>query len=589
MGRLSKIKIKYQLFILFLIMIVVIFIIQYYFFVIFKRIFTAQILDNFTRLATSLQIRIENTHDDIEKTADTLISLVDIKEYLAGRKDTEYVQGILDDNTVDSEAIYSIMICNCYKQMVLSKHREPEIFNKIISEYRLFEKYVPLPFYTAIYRQEIDESFLYGHVIPINIEKKEIFYENNYGLCIILCKVGSIRAIIDTIILGRDYEYLLIDNDKVIISNNENYIGHTLPLWIEDIYKMSLKNHKQNTFYHSKKAYLFRAYELKGNAWKLFCIAPMTEIEKQGSSFWGKALWALGFLSIIFGIVIFSVIQNITRPITYIINSLGALSNFNDSHKILLIGNNEVEEIIIHINKMLERMKKLHNKSINSQNEMFLAKLNEKQAQIYTLQSQIKPHFLYNTLGCLKNSATKGEMDKVDSIVDSLIKIFRYSIKGEEVVKLNDEIVCIKEYFHIFEIRYDYRISIVIDVDENILEKKIPRMILQPIMENALVHGVEKSMEGGVICVKGFIDKDMNIKIIIEDNGMGIPEKELLALNKRLINCKNEILIPVDINTSIGLSNVNSRIKFYFGSEYGIHIKSILGEGTLVIITIPFI
>jgi len=237
---------------------------------------------------------------------------------------------------------------------------------------------------------------------------------------------------------------------------------------------------------------------------------------------------------------------------------------------------------------MLDRIKKLHEETIKSRNEIFLAKLNEKQAQIYTLQSQIRPHFLYNTLGCLKNSATRYEMEKVEDIVDSLIGIFKYSIKGKEVVTLKEELKCIREYFHIFEIRYDYRISMVSEVDETILDKKIPRMVLQPIIENAIIHGLGKRIEGGCIHIKGYIDKDVNIKLIIHDNGAGIPQKGLMELNQRLKDCGNKILIPVDEKTSIGLANANSRIKFYFGHEFGLILESKLGEGTSVIITLPY-
>lgn len=594
MLKFAKIKIRYQLFSIFIIMIIIIFVFQLYFFSAFKNIFTDQILDNFTKLASEVQSRIEHMQVDMEVLADNLISDSDTKLYFDNRKIItkefyqEHLQEKLDTIVSDKSIIYSIMFCNYDKQRVISKNAGFEIYDRIVRQYRLFAQYVPKPFYTSTYELGKEGDYVYGYVYPYNPEKKEFYYQNNYGLCVILCRVGSIREIINSIVLKQEYEYLLVDNDNTILSNNSSYIGNPVQLWIKNIYNMSIENNKRTTFNLYDKTYMFRAYNVKGGNWKLFCIAKMTEIENQGFDFWWKAILAIGMFSLIFGIIVLSVISNITRPITYIVNSLGALENPNEGERIHVIGNNEIEQIIDHINEMLDRMKKLHDNAINSQNEMMLAKLNEKQAQIYTLQSQIKPHFLYNTLGCVKSSATKNEIEKVDDIINSLIKIFRYSIKGNEVVTLCDELDCVREYFHIFEVRYDYRISMMFDVDEIILNKKLPRMILQPIIENALIHGIEKRMTGGHICVKGFIDKDINIKIIISDNGKGINNKELKALNERLRNCRNEVLLPIEMNKSIGLVNVNSRLKFYFGQEYGMYMESTPEKCTSVIITLPF-
>ena len=205
-----------------------------------------------------------------------------------------------------------------------------------------------------------------------------------------------------------------------------------------------------------------------------------------------------------------------------------------------------------------------------------------KDIQIKTLQSQINPHFLFNTLNTIARIALIEGASNTEELIYTLSDLLRYSLKNSEnMVKIETEVNNIKKYLYIQTVRYGDRIKYHIDMDNEILNSKIPVMTLQPIVENAIIHGLEKKAEGGVLSIAG--KKFFNEYIIIEvsDNGAGIPEDRL----KSIFN-ENR---PDGNITGLGIQNVDHRIKYYFGKEYGLYIESRMGEGTKVFIKLPYV
>lgn len=168
-------------------------------------------------------------------------------------------------------------------------------------------------------------------------------------------------------------------------------------------------------------------------------------------------------------------------------------------------------------------------------------------------------------------------------------KIFRYSIKEDELVRISEEIQCVQAYLNIISIRYENKFSMEVHVDDKLLEMKTPKMILQPIIENSVYHGLERRDAGGNLRVNGHIDAKGDVCFLVTDSGIGIGHDELESIKAKLNMDYSERVNNSPDGKSIGLSNINNRIKLMFGEGYGVEIESQIGLGTTVIVRIPSI
>jgi len=172
-------------------------------------------------------------------------------------------------------------------------------------------------------------------------------------------------------------------------------------------------------------------------------------------------------------------------------------------------------------------------------------------------------------------------INEIVEISGAMARIFRYSIKEEHYTTINREIECIKDYLRIIEIRFDGKIKSEIAVDPELKECRIIKMIMQPIVENAVYHGLEKKEDEGTVSIQ--VKKEDNcINIVITDDGIGMDHAEVRQINSYINSEENDVRNEGKNNRSIGLKNINSRIKLYYGNEYGIHISSAKNVGTRV-------
>ena len=204
-----------------------------------------------------------------------------------------------------------------------------------------------------------------------------------------------------------------------------------------------------------------------------------------------------------------------------------------------------------------------------------------RKAEFELLQAQINPHFLYNTLDAIVWSAEAGNQKQVVKMVGSLSEFFRSSLnKGKELVRVREELSHARSYLEIQQIRYQDILSYEIEVPEELFEYEIPKITVQPIVENALYHGIKNRRGGGKITITGE-EGDNDYRIIVTDDGIGMDSERLAQITEGLSG-KN----PGDVKI-YGLYNVNERIKLFYGEEYGISIESEYDRGTRVVIRLP--
>lgn len=203
----------------------------------------------------------------------------------------------------------------------------------------------------------------------------------------------------------------------------------------------------------------------------------------------------------------------------------------------------------------------------------------KKEAEFKALQSQINPHFLYNTLETIRGQALYLGATDVANTTKALADMFRYNIsKKGTMIKLDDELANIDSFIQIEKIRFGDRFEIVKKVDDDVRNIRIPKLIIQPVIENALKHGLEEKLEKGMVLIRAFRTKN-EMSIVVKDNGVGMPSERLHMINNALAE-KQEI-VRSD-SSSIGLTNINARLKLIYGNQFGVTITSAQNIGTTV-------
>ncbi len=216
--------------------------------------------------------------------------------------------------------------------------------------------------------------------------------------------------------------------------------------------------------------------------------------------------------------------------------------------------------------------------------------LNKRQAQYLALQNQINPHFLYNTLESIRGEALIAGLDSVADMTEALARFFRYTItKVENLVSVEEELDNCQTYFGIQKYRFGDRLNLHIEYDpeeaDTIMNCRIPKLTLQPVLENGIIHGTELKIGAGNLYIRFECTQDRLI-IRICDDGVGMDEETLARLNHKL-GKSPDAFASEETRGGIALENVNNRIHLLFGDEYGMHVYSVQGSGTDVEITLP--
>ena len=218
---------------------------------------------------------------------------------------------------------------------------------------------------------------------------------------------------------------------------------------------------------------------------------------------------------------------------------------------------------------------------------MYEIEIAKKQMEISAFRNQINPHFLYNTLECIRAMAFYYKVQDIADISASLSNMFRYSVKGNDFVTIRDEISHVQEYAKIIGFRFMGRIQVEIEADEELLGMKTLKMLLQPIVENAVFHGLEKKIDNGIVRITVQLLTNNRVQYIIQDNGYGMDESQLQELLQRLKQSDAPVQAATDAKQGIGLANIYRRIKLFYGNEAEMEIQSQLNEGTIISISIP--
>lgn len=310
--------------------------------------------------------------------------------------------------------------------------------------------------------------------------------------------------------------------------------------------------------------------EIESLEQKLVIVTPVQDISLSISSFKNTLIEFLIILVILNLILVLLISKKLTKPMHNFVDQIQDIGITDIARKVDASGYSEIENIAEDFNHMLTRIQ-------NLVNENYVISLNEKNARIEALQSQINPHFIFNTLDTINWKVMFLDMPEVTNMITCLGDMLRYTTyQYGKYVTASQEILQIKNYLYIQEIRYDHSFEAFYDVEEEALKQVIPCLIIQPLVENAVVHGL-KDKKDGVLVIKLRIEENM-LKIMVFDNGNGMEQQKIREVYQSTEGT---------IKESIGLSNVNKRICLTYSVEKGLEIKSRVGYYTRIEILIP--
>ncbi|MFD0715564.1 sensor histidine kinase [Paenibacillus sp. GCM10027626] len=254
--------------------------------------------------------------------------------------------------------------------------------------------------------------------------------------------------------------------------------------------------------------------------------------------------------------------------------------------RLQLSGYHEITVMADRFNEMLDEIDRLTDEVVSSKTRLIALGLMKKQAELAYLKQQVNPHFLYNMLESLKGIASETGADEILDVVTALGKMLRYSIKGREHVSLGDELAVAEAYLMLQQFRFEGRFDVHIDVPEHLLGCRVIKMILQPILENAITHGLEGRMEKGNLWLEGRTTAKDDLILRVKDDGVGIGESMLGAIRREL-HTEDDFLKRATDQEHVGIVNVHNRLRTIYGGTYGLTIASVPGEGTEVVLRIP--
>jgi len=421
----------------------------------------------------------------------------------------------------------------------------------------------------------------------VNIIRSKRNLARVLGVIKVDANYSGIESLCNKVSLGSSGGLFIIDENENIIFSSLNNISRTDYI---NIYK-EVKNSKNsnNTIKIDGKKYLANKKRTSTANWTVIGLSSLDEINKIARNTKNESILLSIICSFLAIIVLIIFIKWFLKPLLNIIGKIKEIQEGNLKVSFSVKQNDEIGYLSSSLNSMVKRIDSMMEENTNLAKQVYEAEYLEKEAQINALFNQIRPHFIYNTLNMISLLIQCGKDDEAVDNINKLSRILRTLANFNKIITVEDEISLLDSYLSIQYKRFGSRLEYSIEIDKKFYSYKIPPLILQPIAENAVIHGCE-SREGKTLIKIKSLEKQDKIIFVVEDNGEGMGEDTLNKLQQKIDSgCEEDTDISCIKNKSmgIGLVNVNRRIQIKYGKLYGLKIYSRLNEGTLVQVILP--
>ena len=549
---------------------------------IYTKIVESKVNQHTDQMINQIEVNIDNYIKSVENILMYISNSEDIKHFLNQTEEELQSNDFknLEDRIKRNLEIYTgILVVNNYDKYISNDldKKTRDVLTKEIWYMEAINESQKVHFFSKPIGRNLKSYKSYSAEDIISISKAVIDKDTNKPIGVVMADINlkKFDEIIRDNYIGEKGFFYILDNNNNIVYSPVN----------STIYRINSNNFdsKKDSFIRFINNETFKIMYTTSNltGWKSIGVFSFKDISKDITSMERFTLViaiATSFLAVFFSLLFTNSIVTPIKELKTLMKGVESgdldLKFKEDKYK------NEFGELGHSFNHMVSEIKKLINMVYNEQRS-------KRKAEIETLQAQIKPHFLYNTLDTIAWMAEDYNAKDIINLVGALTRVFRIGLnKGKEIINLKDEIEHINSYLIIQKYRYEDKLSYEIDFNREILDTLILKLITQPIVENAIYHGIKEKRGKGKILInfQRILDE---IVITVEDNGAGISDEKLQNINS-MLETSNSFCIDSDTGSGYGISNVNTRIKLTYGQAYGLKYYSKIGVGTKVEIKLPF-
>lgn len=363
------------------------------------------------------------------------------------------------------------------------------------------------------------------------------------------------------------YVYVVDQEGCIVSTNNQQYLNTEFPIVPQEL---SSKYLYRYDVLNDENAY-FYAGEPLSNGWMLIQSVSLHDLYKNIYNSIRIAGVLLLVILILGAVVLKIATKHIAQPTRNLVESMKRFGAGNLKHRVAAVTNDELGQIGREYNRMADNIETLIN-------QVYKMEITQKQAEIDFLSMQINPHFLYNTLDTISWMAIGEQNSEISEMTIALAELLRAMVKRDRFITVEEEMRTVKDYLYIQTQRFGDKITIKYEVDEIANPCMIPNFILQPLIENAIIHGLEPKLDKGTLWIDIFVEKE-NLVFCIKDDGVGMTAEEIEDLYKK---CESN-----DTKQNIGLKNVYRRLILCYGEESRLRIESSKSGGTSIEFRLP--
>lgn len=399
---------------------------------------------------------------------------------------------------------------------------------------------------------------------------------NKLGVIVVCINVPYIERTYMDGMIKDDRKLLLLDSNNKLIDSGS--LNATDQISGDDLDKI-VNNIKGDSGKYimplQKKETLVCYSSIENSNWKLVYLIPKSEFSRNINNILSITLIIIISCLVVSFIISMYVSNSLTSPIKNLVKVMKNVNKDEIRRKVNFKYNDEIGILGNEYNNMIDNISDLIEK-------VYMLQIKEKEAELKALQAQINPHFLYNTLDTIFWRAEKAKEKDISEMIYALSKLFRLTLNnGAETTFVRAEKEFIEYYLLLQKNRYKDKLTYNIEIEEEILDYKIPKLILQPFVENAIIYGTENDAGKSIICITGAY-KNGKIYFSIEDNGMGMSKEQIQKILSKEANVKENGRI-----SGYAIYNINQRLALYYNNDYSLLINSEIGIGTNVQIIIP--
>ena len=451
--------------------------------------------------------------------------------------------------------------------------------------------------YSSLFYFSDSNSLYYAIYFPVfNLNSR--LYGQQIGMCVLIMKPDKFQGILEGAQATENTQiYLLDKNNRVLASRGEEGEEYLAPEQMEESFEYSVTKDS-----------------LPMGGWQIVSRIPITE-------FYGRNDWMTGFHTGAYLLALFLILCMVAFCYLRLAAPMWEMDRFvkhvssEPRDRIQVRRQDEIGRVETSLNQMLDSIEEKNREIQDARERAYQMESAEKQLQILAYRNQINPHFLYNTLDCIRAMALYHDEDEIAEITLALAKVFRFAVKGGNIVRVEEELNYIREYANIIEHRFRGRIRVATEAEDAARQKTMIKFLLQPLIENAVFHGLEQKLEGGEVKASIRLEGEGHIRFVIQDDGCGMKQEKLEELRGQIRSQgvkaqgagtgslkapsrqqgigegKHAVKGPGresdNRQRGIGVANICQRLKLFYGEEAVFQIESEEGKGTKITIIIP--